>query len=106
MSDTTSSIVFVGGPACGKTVLLAVLALRYNLRPMDAEAQDFRNKAQVSLEKQIWPDATPAESRRMHWRLKHQDKNYPLWTRDVPGENWKKYVIENQIPEELELAEE
>ena len=106
MSGTTSSIVFVGGPACGKTVLLAVLALRYNLRPMDAEAQNFRNDAQVSLDSQVWPDATPAESRRMHWRLKYKDKNYPLWTRDVPGEKWKHYVIENQIPEELELAEE
>ena len=106
MKDNKSSIVFVGVVGSGKTVLLSVLALRYNLRPMDADAQDFRDEVQRSLEAQKWPDKTNSKSKLMHWRLNHQGKKYPLWTRDVPGEDWYKYVRENQVPEDMALAEE
>ena len=108
MSDTTSNIVFAGVAGSGKTVLLSILALRRHLRPMDAEAQRFRDHAELLLSEQQWPSATPAESRRMQWRLKYKDKNYPLWTCDDPGENWKQYVVENQdkVQKEPELAAE
>lgn len=99
MALSADKVVFMGLPSSGKTVLFSVLALKYpgRLIPKNKAAMDFCEEAD-RLNQQQWPAPTnPLQQKTvLDWDLKCSDKTFPVVACDVAGEEWNRFVLENQ----------
>ncbi len=98
-------IAIIGSIGCGKTVLLTVLAHRYQkpspegyqILPDNQEANLFCLRNWDRLQGGEWPEPTPPEENPpvYRWKLRFGKKEKVMVTSDVAGEAWRSFILNN-----------